>query len=113
MKTFKQFIKEAVPTNNTNSTSQSAGFSASADNPVAGYDKRLFSPDNDFLSQDYQTPGESGLAKWRFANIYPVMRLSLENIEKMVDASNEYIEIVNRRTEDAVKKNFTDFINKK
>ena len=111
MKKFGDFLKEQ-PTNHGGNPQAYSNAAASA-GPVAGVDLKLFKGDNDLLSQDYQTPGESGLAKWRFANIYPVMRLSLENIEKMVDASNEYIEIVNGRTEDAVKKNFTDFINKK
>ena len=52
-------IKEAAPTNSSGAN----GFTnAAGTGPVAGYDKRLFGVTDDLLSQDYQTPGESGLA---------------------------------------------------
>ena len=38
---------------------------------IGTYDKFLFPPSEDLLSQDYQTPGESGDSKWRFSNVYP------------------------------------------
>ena len=46
---------------------------------AAGFDKFLFPSDMDDLTQDYQTPGESGQAKWRFSDVYPVLKLSLNN----------------------------------
>ena len=44
---------------------------------IGTYDKFLFPSSEDLLSQDFQTPGESGQAKYRFSNVYPVQRLSL------------------------------------
>ena len=64
--------------------------SATASGPVSGYDAPLPLPD---LSQDYQTPGESGLAKYRFSNVYPVEKVTEKNIDSMVDASNEYLQL--------------------
>ena len=49
--------------------------SATASGPVSGYDVPLPLPD---LSQDYQTPGESGLARYRFSNVYPVSLSALQ-----------------------------------
>ena len=81
--------------------------------PNAGYDKKLFKGDDDLLSQDYQTPGESGQAKWRFSNIYPVLKLSLSNsqgdgpsIDDMVDASKMFV----NRMDESSKKKFKDFM---
>ncbi len=112
MKKFKNFLKEQ-PTNNTNSTSTVPGFSADAETPVAGIDKRLFPEPIDDLDQGYQTPGESGLAKWRFANVYPVMHLNMDQIDSMVQASKEFIGVMEKNTEDVVKQNYKQFINKK
>ena len=64
--------------------------SATASGPVSGYDVPLPLPD---LSQAYQTPGESGLAKYRFSNVYPVEKVTEKNIDSMVDASNEYLQL--------------------
>ena len=90
MKSFKQFLAEQ-PTNNIGN----GGYTNTADasGPVAGADPRLFPADIDDLSQDYQTPAEPGEAKWRFSNVYPVMKLSLSkssdgpSIDSMVAAS--------------------------
>ena len=65
-----------------------------ASGPLAGYDKKLFKGDDDLLDQDYQTPGQSGDAKWRFSNVYPVQRVGLQGVDAMVDASKEYVKIV-------------------
>jgi hypothetical protein len=46
------------------------------------------------VEQDYQTPGESGLAKYRFSGVYAVDKMSLDDIDSMVAASNEYINAV-------------------
>ena len=93
MKSFEQFLRE-TPTNTANAAGTSGGFGNDANSPVAGYDKRLFPAAIDDLSQDYQTPGQSGQAQWRFQNVYPVQKLTLADITSMVDASKEF---VNRR----------------
>jgi len=49
------------------------------------------------LSQDYQTPGESGQAKYRFSDVYPVQKLSLSDIDGMVDASKEFTNVMDDR----------------
>ena len=67
--------------------------SATASGPVSGYDAPLPLP---ALSQDYQTPGESGLAKYRFSNVYPVEKVTEKNIDSMVDASNEYLQLADK-----------------
>ena len=77
-------LKEA-PTNNIGS------------GDIGTYDKFLFPPSEDLLSQDYQTPGESGEAKWRFSNVYPVQKLSLSDIDNMVDASKEFTNVMDDR----------------
>ena len=75
-------IKEAAPTNNISSGN------------IASRDIMLFRRDDDTLDQDYQTPGQSGLAKWRFSNVYPVQKLSLSDIDNMVDASRKYVNVM-------------------
>ena len=94
--------------------------SDSASGPYAGLDKKLFSSANDLLDQGYQTPGETGQAIWRFGNVYPVMKVSLSNnlgdgpsIDSMVDASKEYVDFLSRNSQEVVKKNLSDFLNKK
>tara|TARA_R100001463_G_scaffold117042_1_gene172547 strand:- start:58 stop:525 length:468 start_codon:yes stop_codon:yes gene_type:complete len=64
------------------------------DGNIGTYDKLLFPPAIDDLSQDYQTPGQSGQARWRFSNVYPVQKLSLSDIDNMVDASKEYTSMI-------------------
>ena len=63
-------IRESVPTNSVGLNGLTNDGSSAG--PLAGFNKLLFPPSIDLLSQDYQTPGQSGLAKWRFANVYPV-----------------------------------------
>ena len=70
--------------------------SATASGRVSGYDVPLPLPD---LSQDYQTPGESGLAKYRFSNVYPVEKVTEKNIDNMVDASNEYLQLADKENQ--------------
>ena len=70
--------------------------SATASGPVSGYDVPLPLPD---LSQDYQPPGESGLAKYRFSNVYPVEKVTEKNIDSMVDASNEYLQLADKENQ--------------
>ena len=88
-------IREAAPTNSSGAN----GFTNDANSagPVAGYDKRLFGVTNDLLSQDYQTPGESGLARYRFSDVYPVEKVSEIDVDDMVDASREYDKIVDEQ----------------
>ena len=98
MKPFNQYLSEAVPTNNTGSIGANAGLSGL--NPysaIQGYDKRLFPLGDDILDQDYQTPGESGLAMYRFSDVYPVEKLSEKDIDNMVSASKEYDELMDEQ----------------
>ena len=60
--------------------------SATASGPVSGYDAPLPLPT---LDQDYQTPGQSGLAKYRFSNVYPAQNVTDQDVDNMVDASSE------------------------
>ena len=90
-------LNEGVPTNSTGSS-------------IDTYDKFLFPIDDDDLSQDYQTPGQSGLAKWRFSNVYPVQKLTDQDINNMVDASKEFVNMQDENTEQRVKKNFSSFM---
>tara|TARA_R100001198_G_C5175801_1_gene174606 strand:- start:83 stop:562 length:480 start_codon:yes stop_codon:yes gene_type:complete len=78
-------IVEAAPTNNISGGN------------IGTYDKMLFPPAEDTLDQDYQTPGQSGLAKWRFSNVYPVQKLSLSDIDSMTDASKKYTNVMDDR----------------
>lgn len=109
MKTFNQFLQEAQMTTGFTNADNAAG-------PVAGFDKRLFPPNEDDLSQDYQTPAEVGLNKWRFSNVYPVMKVTLDNnkgdgpsIDAMVDASKRYVDIMDKKTLDMIRNNLTKF----
>ena len=74
----------------------------------------MFPPSIDLLSQDYQTPGQSGLAKWRFANVYPVQKVTEKDVDDMVDASKEYInkvDDVNDSNRDNMKSRLNNIIN--
>ena len=100
---FKKFLKEALPTNHTGAA-------------IANYTPYLFPSDDDTLTQDFQTPAETGLAKWQFSGLYPVMKVSLQSnkgdgpsIDSMVAASDEYTDIMNRNVANTMKKNFSQF----
>ena len=84
-------IMEAAPTNNISGGN------------IGTYDKMLFPPAEDTLDQDYQTPGQSGLAKWRFSNVYPVQKLSLSDIDNMTDASKQYTNVMDDRRLENIK----------
>ena len=73
MKKLKDFLKEQ-PTNVTGG--------------VAKFDKYLFPIDDDTLTQDYQTP--YGL-NYRLSNIFPVEKLTLQDIDTMTGASKKYV----------------------
>ena len=117
MKSFKDLLKEQ-PTN-SGGFPQAYSNAAIKGGPVAGFDPKLFQDpvDDDLLDQGYQTPGESGLAKWRFSNVYPVMKVTLDNnfgdgpsIDAMVDASKEYTDIIGQRAVNSMKKQFSRFM---
>ena len=120
MKKFKEFLKEQ-PTNWTRSTVAIAGFSADAESPVAGVDLKLFPASMDVLSQDFQTPEELNKPIYSdWGGVYPVIKLSLDSdkgdgpsIDSMVKASQEYTDFLARHTQQVVKKNLGNFLNKK
>ncbi len=105
MKKFREYIKEAAPTNATGSQ-------------ISNFDPLLFPQDIDLLDQGYQTPAEPGLSKWaRWANVYPVMKVSLDDnlgdgpsIDAMVRASQQYTNIMDRNVQDTIKKNYSKFM---
>ncbi len=111
MKNLKNFLNEMV----ANDPGEQGGFGAdaTASGPVAGYTPYFFPKDMDDLSQDYQTPGQSGQAKWRFANVYPVQKLTLANVDAMVDASDKYVEIQDEQNENRRMKTFDTFMEHK
>ena len=118
MKKFKEYLKEAAPTN-SGGNPQAYSNAADVEGPVAGLDLLLFPQDDELLSQDYQTPAEVGLNKWRFSNIYPVMKVTLDDnkgdgpsIDAMVDASTKFTDIMDARTEARIKMNFRRFMAK-
>ena len=105
-------IQESVPTNSVGLNGLTG--SATAAGPLGGFDKLLFPPSEDLLSQDYQTPGQSGLAKWRFSNVYPVQKVTEKDVDDMVDASKEYINKVddaNNSNRDNMKSRLNNIIN--
>ena len=87
-------LKES-PTNNTGSNGSTAGFSASSSGAMTGYDKLLHEPT---LDQDYQTP--YGL-NYRLANVFPVNKVSETDIDDMVDASKEYMDLSDKSNNDS------------
>ena len=105
-------IRESVPTNSVGLNGLTNDGSSAG--PLAGFNKLLFPPSIDLLSQDYQTPGQSGLAKWRFANVYPVQKVTEKDVDDMVDASKEYInkvDDVNDSNRDNMKSRLNNIIN--
>ena len=57
-----------APTNSVGNT----GYTNSGSNTaLGGFDKFLFPPAEGLLDQDYQTPGQSGQARWSLSNVYP------------------------------------------
>ena len=117
MKPFRQFIKETVPTVHANVAGAQGGFGNAGTSALgnAGYTPKLFRDPvaDDLLSQDYQTPGQSGLAKWRFSTIWPVSHLTMAGIDDMVNASNKYVNIMDRNTEQRIRSNLSKFYEQK
>ena len=107
MKTFKQYLKEAVPTNSTGSS-------------ISNFSPFLFPKDEDLLSQDFQTPAETNEPIYsNYGGVYPVMHVSLRSnlgdgpsIDAMVDASMKFTDIMDSRTESRIRKNFSRFMAK-
>ena len=87
-------LKES-PTNNTGSNGSTAGFSAASTGAMTGYDKLLHEP---ILDQDYQTP--YGL-NYRLANVFPANKVSETDIDNMVDASKEYMDLSDKSNNDS------------
>ena len=92
--TIVRNLKES-PTNNTGSNGSTAGFSAAATGAVTGYDKLLHEP---ILDQDYQTP--YGL-NYRLSNVFPAAKLDETDIDDMVDASKEYMNLSDKSNNDS------------
>lgn len=78
----------------TNSVGNNGYTNNGSNTALGGFDKFLFPDSEDLLDQDYQTPGQSGQARWRFSNVYPAQKLSLSDIDNMVDASKDYTKIM-------------------
>ena len=93
-KFIKKYLREGSPTNNTGSSGAVAGLSAASTGAVTGIDPRLIQSQDDFVTQDYQTP--YGL-NYRLSNIFPVAKLSEKDVDDMVDASREYEQVVDEQ----------------
>ncbi len=96
---MNRFFKEEIPNMSVGDGGYSSG---GASLSQAGFDSKLW---NYAVDQDFQTPGESGLNKWRFSNVYPVSRLSMKNIDNMVKSSNRFVKIMDERNREQVMNN--------
>ncbi len=113
MKSFHDFITEETPTMHANVAGAEGGFGNAGTNALGntGFGPVLFTrPGEDLLSQDYQTPGQSGLAKWRFSNVWPVEKLTMAGIDNMVAASKEFVDKMDENNQRLVRKNFSRFM---
>ena len=93
-KFIKKYLREGSPTNNTGSSGVLAGFSALSTGSVTGISPRLIKQQDDFVTQDYQTP--FGL-NYRLSDIFPVAKLKETDVDDMVDASKEYEQLVDEQ----------------
>tara|TARA_S200000501_G_scaffold118304_1_gene111079 strand:+ start:338 stop:850 length:513 start_codon:yes stop_codon:yes gene_type:complete len=93
-KFIKKYLREGSPTNNTGSSGTVAGLSAASTGSVTGIDLRLIKSQDDFVTQDYQTP--FGL-NYRLSDIFPVAKLKETDVDDMVDASKEYEQLVDEQ----------------
>ena len=93
-KFLKKYLREGSPTNNTGSNGALAGFSALSTGSVTGISPRLIKQQDDFVTQDYQTP--FGL-NYRLSDIFPVAKLKETDVDDMVDASKEYEQLVDEQ----------------
>ena len=75
-----KLLKEAAPTNSVGSNPAGYSSNAAAAGPCAGFDPYLFPAADDTLSQDFQTPAETGEDMYAtYSGIYPVMKVSLSS----------------------------------
>ena len=88
-------LREDVPANSTGSNGSTAGFSGASTGAMTGYDKLLHEP---ILDQDYQTP--AGL-NYRLSNVFPTYKIGETDIDDMVDASKEYMNISDKSNDDS------------
>ena len=88
-------LREDVPANSTGSNGSTAGFSGASTGAMTGYDKLLHEP---ILDQDYQTP--AGL-NYRLSNVFPAYKLGETDIDDMVDASKEYMDLSDKSNNDS------------
>ena len=88
-------LREGVPANSTGSNGSTAGFSGASTGAMTGYDKMLHEP---ILDQDYQTP--AGLS-YRLSNVFPAYKLGETDIDDMVDASKEYMNLSDNSNNDS------------
>lgn len=96
---MNRFFKEEIPNMSVGDGGYSSG---GASLSQAGFDSKLW---NYAVDQDFQTPDESGLNKWRFSNVYPVSRLSMKNVDNMVKSSNRFVKIMDERNREQVMNN--------
>jgi len=96
---MNRFFKEEIPNMSVGDGGYTSG---GATLSQAGFDSKLW---NYAVDQDFQTPDESGLNKWRFSNVYPVSRLSMKNIDNMVKSSNRFVKIMDERNRKQVMNN--------
>jgi len=107
--TIVRNLKEDAPTNNTGSNGLVAGFSikSAPEGPVAGKTPNLFSNKDSLLDQDYQTP--YGL-NYRFSNVFPTAKLNETDIDDMVDASKEYMNLSDKSNTDSRLEKLIDIV---
>ena len=107
--TIVRNLKEDAPTNNTGSNGLIAGFSikSAPEGPVAGKTPNLFSNKDSLLDQDYQTP--YGL-NYRLSNVFPTAKLNEIDIDDMVDASKEYMDLSDKSNTDSRLEKLIDIV---
>ena len=93
--TIVRNLREDIPTNNTGSNGSTAGFSANATGATTGYDKFLHEP---IVDQDFQTPY---VLNYRLSNVFPAAKLDETDIDDMVDASKEYMNLSDKSNNDS------------
>ena len=96
---MNRFFKEEIPNMSVGDGGYSSG---GASLSQAGFDSKLW---NYAVDQDFQTPDESGLDKWRFSNVYPVSKLTMKNVDSMVKSSNRFVKIMDERNRKQVMNN--------
>jgi hypothetical protein len=109
MKNLKNFLSES-PTNSVGLNGLTGAANASGPLAASGNTLLFKQRQNDLLSQDFQTPGESGLNKWELGSgVYPVEKLSMAGINNMVHASSQFVQTMDNNTENRIRKTFGQF----